>query len=314
MWTIPCGLTLQINLGTYLKPDASGIRAGSYSFDLITDLSSYEFQYSVSGKETNRDVQDKLVRLINNANVGLRASVIEDGRGYGAVQIASTQTGLVENEKFLFEVIPAPDNGSMQAMSTLGIDHVAQMASNSSFLLNGAEHTSLSNTFTVNNMFALTLKQTSMDGSPAQVGFKTNSDAVADNVQSLVDAYNNIIQLSHDYENTQQSNKLLRDMESVAKSYHNELEAIGLTLQEDGFLSVDRSLLTDAVTAPDAADSFAVLNDFKDSLNDKAARASLDPMNYVNKLLVAYKNPAGHNFVTPYITSIYSGMMLDRYC
>ena len=37
-------------------------------------------------------------------------------------------------------------------------------------------------------------------------------------------------------------------------------------------------------------------------------------MNYVDKLLVAYKNPAGHNFTAPYATSVYSGMMLDQYC
>ena len=35
-------------------------------------------------------------------------------------------------------------------------------------------------------------------------------------------------------------------------------------------------------------------------------------MNYVQKVVVAYKNP-GHNFNTPYISSIYSGMMLDSY-
>ena len=38
----------------------------------------------------------------------------------------------------------------------------------------------------------------------------------------------------------------------------------------------------------------------------------MNPMNYVNTVVVAYKNP-GHNFATPYITSIYSGMMLDNY-
>jgi len=36
-------------------------------------------------------------------------------------------------------------------------------------------------------------------------------------------------------------------------------------------------------------------------------------MNYDNKIVVAYKNP-GHNFATPYITSIYSGMMLEQIC
>ena len=56
-----------------------------------------------------------------------------------------------------------------------------------------------------------------------------------------------------------------------------------------------------------------MLNEFKNLLNAKANNASLDPMKYVDKIIVTYKNP-GKNLVTPYITSIYSGMMMDRYC
>lgn len=102
-------------------------------------------------------------------------------------------------------------------------------------------------------------------------------------------------------------------MSDVAKSYHNELEAIGLQTDSDGYISIDRNLLTDAVTADDIKESFAILNGFKDSLNEKATAASIDPMNYVDKVVVSYKNP-GHNFATPYVVSIYSGMMLDCYC
>lgn len=306
--------TPQTNLGRYLSPEHSDIRPGSYSFDLTTNLSSYEFQYSVNDKDTNQDVQEKIMRLINNSNVGLSASLVSDKQGNNALQVVSQQTGLGENERFIFEILPSPDTASMKAMRTLGIDQVKEMASNSSFLLNGTEHTSLSNTFTVNNAFALTLKRASLEGTSAQIGFKANSDAIADNIESLVNVYNNIIQLGHDYTETQQSDKLLRDMKGVAKSYHNELEAVGLQLQTDGYISVDRNLLTDAVTASDAKECFTILNQFKDDLNAKAAQASIDPMNYVNKLLVAYKNPTGHNFATPYITSIYSGMMLDHFC
>ena len=289
------------------------IRPGSYSFDLSTNLSSYEFQYSVSGRDTNQNVQDKLIRLINNAGVGLHADLITDDKGAHAIEITSLQTGLSENEQYLFEILPSPDPDSMKAMQVLGISHVEHMASNSSFLLNGTEHSSLSNTFTVNNAFELTLKKEST-GSATQIGFKPGSDAIADNVQTLVDAYNNIIQLSHNYSDTQQSSRLLRDMSAVARSHFNELESVGLELSEDGYLSVDRNLLTDAVTSPDSQDCFLLLNDFKNDLNARAARASIDPMNYVDKLLVAYKNPQGHNFATPYITSIYSGMMLDQIC
>lgn len=306
--------TPQVNRGAFLDSEKSNFTPGNYSFDLTTNLSSYEFQYSISGSDSNYDVQKKLARLINNANVGLHASVISNGKGQNALEVISQQTGLSDNEQFLFEIMPSPDNGSMKTMHTLGIDQITEMPSNSSFLLNGAEHSSLSNTFTVNNAFELTLKGVSIEGDAAQIGFKTNADSIADNVQSMVNVYNNIIRLGYNYSNAQQSGKLLHDMTDVAKSRYNELEAIGLQLKDDGFISIDRSLLTDAVTSQDAKNSFLVLNSFKNGLQHKAATASIDPLSYVNKILVAYKKPGAHNFAAPYNSSIYSGLMMDTYC
>lgn len=306
--------TPQTNRGVYLHPEKSDIRPGSYSFDLSTNLSSYEFQYTVNEKENNLAVQEKLIRLINNSNVGLRASLVTNESGYHAMQITSLQTGLSEGEQYLFEILPSPDSASIKAMRTLGIDSVAETASNASFLLNGTEHSSLSNHFTVNNAFSLTLKSTNEEGDATSIGFKANVDAITDNVQSLVNAYNNIIQLSHNYTTTQQPDKLCKDIASITKTYRNELESYGLRLENDGSIAIDRNLLTDAVTADDAKECFSVLNHFKDDLNVKASEMSINPMNYVDKLLVAYKNPSGHNFAAPYITSIYSGMMLDQYC
>lgn len=303
----------QINLGRYLDGNASDIKPGTYRFHLNTTLNSYEFQYSVNTGNTNRDVQEKIARLINSAKVGLHAELVYDASGKSALQITSQQTGLSESEQYLFEIMPSPDSLSIKAMRKLGIDNVEKTAQNSSFLLNGAERSSLSNTFTVNNAFALTLKRESHDGSTAQIGFKANSDAIADNVQSLVGVYNNIIQLGHDYADKQHSNKLLRDMSDVAKAYYNELESIGLKQNPDGYISIDHNLLADAVTANDIKESFTILNKFKDSLNEKASAASIDPMRYVDKVIVSYKNP-GHNFAAPYVISMYSGMMLDCYC
>lgn len=306
--------TPQTNFGHYLRPDKSDIRPGAYSFDLSTTLNAYEFQYTVSANETNQDVQEKLIRLINNSNTGLRASYVQNSSGDGAISIRSVQTGHNEDERYLFEILPSPDNGSIKAMNILGIDHVEEMASNSSFLLNGMEQSSQTNNLTVNNAFALTFKGTNSDGTSTSIGFKDNADAIADNVLSLVKAYNNMIQLSHNYSDAQEAGKLRRDIAGVARSYHNELEAYGLTMEDDGSIDVDRNLLLDAVTAEDAKACFHVLNDFKNDLNTKAAEVSINPMNYVDKLVVSYKNPAGHNFCAPYISSIYSGMMLDQFC
>ena len=139
-------------------------------------------------------------------------------------------------------------------------------------------------------------------------------DAVAENLQELVDSYNSIIDIAtNPVGEEQQGSRLLNDMRSVTLNYNSELEAIGLCSQDDGRIRVDRALLADAISSDDAKESFSVLNAFKDALNDKASNASINPMNYVNKIIVAYKNP-GHNFAAPYISSIYAGMMLDRRC
>ncbi len=303
----------QVNLGNYLNPERLDIEPGSYIFDLDTNTRSYEFQYTVNENENNLSVLQKLSKLINSADIGLSATVDTNEIGQVALRVASKQTGITENEKYLFQILPSTGASSTHAMNVLGINHIETEAKSSSFLLNGIEHSSFANTFTVDNNFDVTLRGTHSENNFAKIDFKANSDAITDNVKRLINAYNDVIDLAHAHSESQNSNKLIRDISSVVRNYHNELEAIGINIEESSRLTIDHSLLTDAVTAPDAEQTFAVLNDFKNDLNERTTNAFIDPMNYVNKLVVAYKNP-GHNFATPYITSIYAGMMLDQYC
>lgn len=304
----------QINLGNFLDKNRLNLKPGSCSFDLENNSSMYEFQFSVNSDDTNYSVQNKLANLITNADIGLRASIIEDSNGLSALQIESISTGIAEGANDLFSISPQGTRSSMDAIDALGIDHVSQNARNSSFLLNGIERSSYSNTFTVDNMFELTLRGISEEGNPAVIGFKTNADAMADNIQTLVDSYNSILHTADKYSESQHmSVKLYRDMSSAAFAFQNSLESLGLIVDDDGKISIDRALLTDAVSDEHAEENLSVLNDFKNSLNIKANNASLDPMKYVDKIIVTYKNP-GKTLVTPYITSIYSGMMMDRYC
>ena len=87
---------------------------------------------------------------------------------------------------------------------------------------------------------------------------------------------------------------------------------MGLIVGENGSITIDKDILSRAVDPSRAENTFATLSQFRDAVGNKADNAAINPMNYVNKVVVAYKNP-GHNFATPYISSIYSGMMLDSY-
>ena len=303
----------QVNLGNYLAPDRLDIEPGTYSFDLDTSTRSYEFQYTVNEDDTNASLLKKLAKLVNSTGNGVSATIQTDEIGQIALQLATRQTGIAENETSLFQIVPDSSAGSTKAMRTLGLNHITQEAKNSFFLLNGKAHSAFSNTFTVDNKFDVTLHSINEDEGTTRVGFKTNVDAIADNLQRLADAYNHMIDVAQSQTNLQSSNKLVRDIGGVTRNYHNELESMGINIDADSHISIDRNLLADAVTASDAVESFDTLNRFKDSLSKKTAYAFIDPMHYVDKLVVAYKNP-GHNFATPYITSIYSGMMLDEYC
>ncbi len=304
----------QINQGNYLDKNRLNLRPGTYSFDLENSTSAYEFQFTINPQDTNFSTQNKLANLITNADIGLKASVVENADGLSSLQIESLATGINPNDTFLFSISPQGNHDSMSAIDTLGIDHVAQEAQNATFLLNGTEQMAYENTFLLDNDFELTLHGTSPAGEAAVIGFKTNADAMAENIQTLVNSYNSVLHTANKYSITQpQSVQLYRDMSGTAFAYQKSLENIGLMVSENGEISVDEDLLSETVSSEDYEEKLSVLNDFKNLLNMKANNASLDPMRYVDKVLVTYKNP-GKTFVTPYITSIYSGMMMDEFC
>lgn len=306
--------TSQINQGNFLDKNRLNLKPGSYSFDLENNSSAYEFQFTVNAEDTNFSIQRKLAGLITNADIGLNAAIAENADGLSALQIESAATGISPDETFLFSISPQGNHDSMDAIDVLGIDHVVQEAHNAVFLLNGTEHMAYSNTFLLDNNFELTLHGTSPEGNSAEVGFKTNADAMAENIQTLVDSYNSVLQTANRYSDSQpQSIQLYKDMSGTAFAYQTSLENIGLMVADDGSISIDEDTLKQTVATDNYEENLSVLNDFKNLLSAKANNASLDPMRYVDKVLVTYKNP-GKTFVTPYITSIYSGMMMDAYC
>ena len=140
-------------------------------------------------------------------------------------------------------------------------------------------------------------------------------ESLTDNISHLIGGYNDFVKVASSYVETQsKSRQLVNEMKGIAGIYSNSLESLGVTLSEDGTLSVDRELLRQsAMQSEDVAETFESLKNLSDMLLKKSNQVSLNPMNYVQKTVVAYKNP-GHNFVSPYTTSAYSGMMFNSYC
>ena len=306
--------TSQENLGLFLPGNShAGLSPDTYSFDVNINDMNYEFQFSVGENETNLEVQERLVRLINNSDIGLRASLAES-EGRTSLRLTSEATGLASGKDYIFAVSDDHTSKTHGAVEYLGLDYTSREASNASFSVNGEELTSPSNHLTLDKLFEVQLTGISSGGQSAKIGLKTDVESLTDNVSHLVGGYNDFIKAASTYlESQSRSRQLVREMKGIASVYGSSLETMGLNLEEDGTLAIDKEALRQTATQTrDINETFSPLKSFSNMLLRKSDQVSLNPMDYVEKVMVAYKNP-GHNYPNPYITSAYSGMMFDGY-
>lgn len=305
----------QENRGKYLDDDLVALPSDTYSFDVQINDMNYEFQFSINDSETNKDVQNRLSRLINNSNIGLNAHVDETENGSSLV-ITSEATGLTQGKDHIFSITDDHTSKSRGAVEYLGLNYVDKQASNSVLTINGEPYSTPSNDFTLEKMFDVSLKSTTPEGRPVTISLKTDVESLTDNITGLTEGYNRFLRQTMSHFNDQPKSKaLFREINSIQSRYAQAFKDMGLSSNADGSLSLDTEKLKDTIlSSNDLSETFSPLQDFSNRLLQKSNQISIDPMTYVDKKVVAYKNPAGPNYASPYITSAYSGMMFNGYC
>lgn len=304
----------QENMGLFLPEGTIALKPDTYSFDISINNMNYEFQFSIGEGETNREVQERLAKLINNSSIGIKASVLEEDQRT-SLSLTSESSGLPDGKNQIFSVSDERTSKTKGTVQYFGLNYTSREATDAAFKINGEERTASANHFTIGKLFEVELKALSPKGSPTTIGLKNDVESMTDNIRHLIGGYNDFIKAASTYLETQsRSRALLREMKNIAGKYSSEMESIGLNLSDEGTISIDSDLLRQAAQQTrDNGGSFDYLKNFTQSLLKKSDQISLNPMDYVDKTIVAYKNP-GHNFVSPYNTSNYSGMMFNFYC
>lgn len=304
----------QVNMGYFLPEGKVGIEPDTYSFDILINDLNYEFQYNINEEETNKDVQNRLARLVNNANIGLNADVVANDEGATSLRLTSSATGVPSGGGFQFRISDSNTSKRNGSVEYLGIDYTIRPPANAAFTLNGEPRTSASNSFIVGNQFEVTLHNTSNDEKETHIGLKTDVESLTDNISSLIQGYNSFLQAAGEHAaSASGSQRLIQEMNSLSSHYGSDLELAGLHINEDGSIEVNKDQLKEAALDENSEESFQGIRNFTNSLMRKAGQISLNPMQYTDRTVVAYKNP-GHNFTNPYVTSPYTGMMFNSYC
>ncbi len=305
----------QVNTGRFLPKDSSGLAAENYAFDVRINQQEFEFQFSIYQNDKNIDIQEKISKLINKAGIGLSAEVVEDGQGRSALSIASTHTGLKSGESSQFEIYESNSGLNKGSVAYLGLDQVSAPASNAHFTLNQEEKVAISNKFTVGGKFEIQLKEVTDPGEPIMVGVKKDNEALKKHITSLIDNYNSFVSDASEIKDDKfKGDKLRTEVIGIAKQYMSNIEDTGIKLEGNGTLSIDEELLNQAVSSAQSKESLAPVKKFADALLEKTKDISINPMKYVDRPVVNYKNPDNRDTSSPYITSEYSGMMFNNYC
>lgn len=301
--------TPQTNTGIYMNPNRHSIPVGTYSFDVDISSITYELQFAVKESDTNRDVLNRIARLVNNSNIGINASIKNNDMGQCALSLSSKMTG-VGSEPCIFNISDSGNNGNITDM--LKLNSISHYPSNAVFTIDGQSLVSTSNEYTLDSEFAFSFNQVTPEDTHVGITLKADTEPVIESIHELVRNYNRLSLIAANGTSTG-SQRLHDELVAIASNYDDVLNVVGITIEDNGCLKIDDNSLRQASDESSLLEKISKIDKFKNTVKNKANAVMLNPMAYINKTIISYKNPARPSS-DPYTTSIYTGMMYNGYC
>ena len=159
----------QINAGKFLPEDENDLAEGNYSFDVSTLNSNYELQFAISPEDTNKGIQSRLARLINNFNLGLHARVDEDGMGNSALVISSHAIG-EKGRGGHFSISDEDTSQTGGIVDYLGIRKITEEGHDAVYSVNGEKHTAPGNEVNIGGFYNVRFKKATKEGEEITLG------------------------------------------------------------------------------------------------------------------------------------------------
>lgn len=303
----------QVNTGAFVPSVnlSKAPAAGSYSFTIENEDATYEFQFNIKEYSKNKDILTKLSDFISKSHVGIHASLLEKG-DTTALRLESEATGDLGTPLFTLQDTNAP-SGAPGLAAFYQLNTISSRSSSASYSVNGEEHSGLTNHLIIGRSLHVDLKSPSQE--TFSIGYGPDTDHILSQLEQFRDSFNYTLQLAKNFGAKQPTaNRVVSELRSVVNNYRSELESAGLSMTADGTMQIDPSL---AVQAIENDEMKAVFSKEKGPIHDLISKTNyitLNPMDYVDKMLITYPNLSRPATVHPYACSIYSGLLFNYYC
>ena len=251
--------------GAALPKDQTMGAAGTIKLTMGTESKDIAIESS--------DTLTKIATKINEAGMGIQASIVTNVDGQERLMLRSKETGT--DKAFTVDLSAAPAPAPAPAPAVLG-QNTTQTAQNAKVKLNGMDVESSSNTF-ANTIPGMSFTVSEVTSTAATLNVKADTEAMKKNIQEFVDAYNELndlltkstksvrtadgkldpsvqkegvgtLQGDSATVSLQNSLRMLTQGISGSTGGLTRLAEIGIQMQEGGKLSTDTTKLDKALT------------------------------------------------------------------
>jgi flagellar hook-associated protein 2 len=259
----------QRNEGASLVANANavnaGFTAGQNTIEIQAGGTTRNISFNVGANDSVRDVQQRMATAVNNANLGVTASVATTS-GNSTLTFASSETGVRVEGQDNFAVRDMTGNAAWFT----GVDTMTQGAQNALFrvdfttstgdFITGNLRESRSNNVDIGSGTTVELRE---EGT-ATVSFEQNLTGIQNAARDMVNGFNRLFELAMDNRNDRRTNALFNQMQGLLNTHANALSNIGITRNQHGFLNIN------AERMQQAAESGALENFFQRNGNQQS--------------------------------------------
>lgn len=256
--------------GVFTDYNATSETGGTYSGSTFTSSSNSTKSITInSSNNTLQGIRD----AINEANMGVTASIINDGDATTPYRLVLSANALGASNSMKIAVSGDATIGSLLAHNPAGTQNLAETvtAKNANLKVNGVAVSKNSNSVT-DVIHGVTLNLTKITTTPIKLTVARDTSTISTSVASLVKAYNDLVgvlktETSYDVATKKgaslQGDFTIRNLQSQLRSILssavpgtsgalNTLSDVGVSFKKDGTLELNQTKLDSAM-----ADNFA---------------------------------------------------------
>lgn len=226
----------QVNTGNNVSgQQLSNMQQGQNVISIKAGESTKDISFSISNGDTNEIALNKMAKAINDSKSGVKAEIVKDSANNVKLQLNAENTGA----KNSFTIADKTGN----AVASTGINNTTAQAKDAKFTVNNLTYTSDSNdTKIANGKVKLNLKQTTKDS--VDITVKSDASKIEDKIETFVQDYNKLIS---DAQGSNLGGSMINGMLRTAAKDKTKLEAIGITVNGDNTLSIDKTKLKKSI-------------------------------------------------------------------